>query len=135
MSYDLASLRSRFRFTIIHAAPPGGRRLIISRLLYRISLSKVLSRFEGSSILKRVSTSASVLAAFVLASSSVVNAGPVSNLISKSVASQNQETKEPEKRAQALKKYLEAQRLERDGNYSGAVAALKEATTLDPQSV
>lgn len=38
-------------------------------------------------------------------------------------------------RAQALKKYLEAQRLDQAGNYSGAVAAYKEALGLDPQSV
>lgn len=37
-------------------------------------------------------------------------------------------------RAQALKKYLEAQRLEQSGNFPGAVAAYKEAITLDPQS-
>ena len=49
-----------------------------------------------------------------------------------------QETKPPQssdKRADALKKYLEAQRLEQAGNYPGAVAAYKEALTLDPQSV
>lgn len=40
-----------------------------------------------------------------------------------------------DKRAEALKKYLEAQRLEQAGNYPGAVAAYKEALTLDPQSV
>src|SRR5207247_1925820 len=43
--------------------------------------------------------------------------------------------KDSDKRAQALKKYLEAQRLDHDGNYSGAVAAYKEAISLDPQSV
>lgn len=49
-----------------------------------------------------------------------------------------QETKPPQssdKRADALKKYLDAQRLEQAGNYPGAVAAYKEALTLDPQSV
>jgi tetratricopeptide (TPR) repeat protein len=40
-----------------------------------------------------------------------------------------------DKRAEALKKYLEAQRLEQAGNYPGAVAAYKEALVLDPQSV
>jgi len=65
-----------------------------------------------------------------------VNAVPVSNLTTSGpVVTQTQESKEPEKRAQALKKYLEAQRLEREGNYSGAVAALKEAIAMDPQSV
>jgi tetratricopeptide (TPR) repeat protein len=48
-----------------------------------------------------------------------------------------QESKQatPDKRAEALKKYLEAQRLEQAGNYPGAVAAYKEALVLDPQSV
>lgn len=41
---------------------------------------------------------------------------------------------EPDKRAQALKKFLEAQRLEQAGNYPGAVAAYKEAIALDPAS-
>jgi tetratricopeptide (TPR) repeat protein len=40
-----------------------------------------------------------------------------------------------DKRAQALSKYLEAKRLEEAGNYSGAVAAYKEAVELDSQSV
>ena len=40
-----------------------------------------------------------------------------------------------DKRAEALKKYLEAQRLNQAGNYPGAVAAYKEALALDPQSV
>lgn len=40
-----------------------------------------------------------------------------------------------DKRAQALNKYLEAKRLEEAGNYSGAVAAYKEAVELDSQSV
>ncbi|HSE97571.1 MAG TPA: tetratricopeptide repeat protein, partial [Blastocatellia bacterium] len=39
-----------------------------------------------------------------------------------------------DRRAQALKKYLEAQTLERSGNFTGAVAAYKEAVTLDPES-
>jgi tetratricopeptide (TPR) repeat protein len=38
-------------------------------------------------------------------------------------------------RAQALKKYLEAQRLEKAGNYPAAVEAYKEAIALDPNSV
>jgi tetratricopeptide (TPR) repeat protein len=37
-------------------------------------------------------------------------------------------------RAQALRKFLEAQNLEKSGNYPGAVAAYKEAVTLDPAS-
>ncbi len=39
-----------------------------------------------------------------------------------------------DQRAQALKKYLEAQNLEKAGNYPGAVAAYKEAIALDPAS-
>ena len=38
------------------------------------------------------------------------------------------------KSGEALKKYLEGQRLEQTGNYLGAVAAFKEAITLDPSS-
>jgi tetratricopeptide (TPR) repeat protein len=48
---------------------------------------------------------------------------------------QDKQTQNTDKRAEALKKYLEAQRLEQAGNYSGAVAAYKEALALDPQSV
>jgi tetratricopeptide (TPR) repeat protein len=44
-------------------------------------------------------------------------------------------TQNADKRAEAAKKYLEGRRLEESGNYSGAVAAYKEAITLDPQSV
>jgi tetratricopeptide (TPR) repeat protein len=48
-----------------------------------------------------------------------------------------QETKssqDSDKHARALKKYLEAQRLEQAQNYPGAVAAYKEAITLDPSA-
>jgi tetratricopeptide (TPR) repeat protein len=49
-----------------------------------------------------------------------------------------QETKDAaqrvDNRAQALKKFLEAQGLEKAGNYPAAVAAYKEAVTLDPDS-
>ena len=47
----------------------------------------------------------------------------------------NKESQNTDKRADALKKYLEAKRLDEAGNYPGAVAAYKEALTLDPQSV
>lgn len=49
----------------------------------------------------------------------------------------NQEKKDTggDKRGQALSKYLEAKRLEEANNYSGAVAAYKEAIELDPKSV
>jgi tetratricopeptide (TPR) repeat protein len=46
----------------------------------------------------------------------------------------SQDTPAADKRAQALKKYLEAQNLEKAGNYPAAVAAYKEAITLDPTS-
>jgi tetratricopeptide (TPR) repeat protein len=39
-----------------------------------------------------------------------------------------------DKRADAVKKYLEAKRLEETGNYSGAVEAYKQAIDLDPKS-
>jgi len=40
-----------------------------------------------------------------------------------------------DKRADALKKFLEGKRLEQSGNYTGAVGAYKEAIDLDPNSV
>lgn len=49
-------------------------------------------------------------------------------------AQENKPAQASDNRAQALKKYLEAQRLEQSGNYPGAVAAYKEAITLDPSS-
>jgi len=48
---------------------------------------------------------------------------------------ENKESQNADKRADALKKYLEAKRLDEAGNYPGAVAAYKEALALDPQSV
>jgi tetratricopeptide (TPR) repeat protein len=48
---------------------------------------------------------------------------------------ENKESQSADKRADALKKYLEAKRLDEAGNYPGAVAAYKEALALDPQSV
>jgi hypothetical protein len=50
-------------------------------------------------------------------------------------AQDNKESQSADKRADALKKYLEAKRLDDAGNYPGAVAAYKEALALDPQSV
>ena len=47
----------------------------------------------------------------------------------------NSQSQSADKRADALKKYLEAKRLDDAGNYPGAVAAYKEALALDPQSV
>ena len=48
---------------------------------------------------------------------------------------ENKDSQSADKRADALKKYLEAKRLDEAGNYTGAVAAYKEALALDPQSV
>jgi len=50
-------------------------------------------------------------------------------------AQNNSQSQSADKRADALKKYLEAKRLDDAGNYPGAVAAYKEALALDPQSV
>src|SRR6185369_3888530 len=50
-------------------------------------------------------------------------------------AQENKPAQAGDKRADALKKYLEAQRLDQAGNYPGAVAAYKEALALDPDSV
>src|SRR4029077_4059643 len=50
-------------------------------------------------------------------------------------AQENKPAQGGDKRADALKKYLEAQRMDQAGNYPGAVAAYKEALALDPESV
>ena len=50
-------------------------------------------------------------------------------------AQDDKQSQGADKRADALKKYLEAKRLDEAGNYPGAVAAYKEALALDPQSV
>jgi tetratricopeptide (TPR) repeat protein len=50
-------------------------------------------------------------------------------------AAQDNKDAQTDKRAQAAKKYLEAKRLEDSGNIPAAVAAYKEAVTLDPASV
>src|SRR5689334_21274417 len=51
------------------------------------------------------------------------------------IAAQDNKDAQTDKRAQAAKKYLEAKRLEDSGNIPAAVAAYKEAVTLDPASV
>jgi tetratricopeptide (TPR) repeat protein len=51
-----------------------------------------------------------------------------------STAQDAKPTQAADKRAEALKKYLEAQSHEKSGNFPAAVAAYKEAVTLDPQS-
>jgi len=50
-------------------------------------------------------------------------------------AAQDNKDAQADKRTQAAKKYLEAKRLEDSGNIPAAVAAYKEAVTLDPASV
>ncbi|MGH9822950.1 MAG: tetratricopeptide repeat protein, partial [Blastocatellia bacterium] len=45
-----------------------------------------------------------------------------------------QEPKQEDKKAEALKKYLEAQRLEKSGNLTAAIDAYKQAMELDPTS-
>jgi tetratricopeptide (TPR) repeat protein len=55
---------------------------------------------------------------------------------SPAVSSQdNKSAQGADKRAEAARKYLEGKRLEESGNFPGAVAAYREAVTLDPQSV
>lgn len=58
----------------------------------------------------------------------------LSLVIATSALSQNKPVPAADQRAEALKKYLEAQNLEKAGNYPGAVTAYKEAIALDPAS-
>ena len=71
--------------------------------------------------------------AMALAVAVVASAKPASGASFK--AQENKPSQSGDKRAEALKKYLEAQRMDQAGNYPGAVAAYKEALALDPQSV
>ena len=59
----------------------------------------------------------------------------VESVLGAGFSAQDKESQSADKRADALKKYLEAKRLDEAGNYPGAVAAYKEALALDPQSV
>src|SRR5215467_5660854 len=52
----------------------------------------------------------------------------------KSSADQPSGSQGTDKKTEALKKYLEAQRLEKANNYTGAVNAYKDAIVLDPAS-
>ncbi len=56
------------------------------------------------------------------------------SLIVQAMAQEAKPQQGTDDRAQALKKYLEAQSLEKSGNYPGAVEAYKEAIKLDPSS-
>jgi tetratricopeptide (TPR) repeat protein len=76
---------------------------------------------------------ASAALALAITLAGVANAGTVSG--ASLIAQDNKPAQSSDKRADALKKYLEAQRLDQAGNYPGAVAAYKEALALDPQSV
>lgn len=79
----------------------------------------------------KFTTSAALAMAIVLAGAANVGSAFAGGLS----AQEKKPSESSDKRADALKKYLEAQRLDQAGNYPGAVAAYKEALELDPQSV
>ncbi|HSQ20943.1 MAG TPA: tetratricopeptide repeat protein, partial [Blastocatellia bacterium] len=79
----------------------------------------------------KFTTSAALAMAIVLAGAANVG----SAFAGRFSAQEKKPSESSDKRADALKKYLEAQRLDQAGNYPGAVAAYKEALELDPQSV
>ena len=87
---------------------------------------------EKGSKLNNNRLTASAVLALVIA---LVGFSEVRSASGAAFKSQDSKQSDSDKRADALKKYLEAQRLEKDGNYPGAVAAYKEALALDPQSV
>jgi tetratricopeptide (TPR) repeat protein len=60
---------------------------------------------------------------------------PANPLPGSPTPAQDKQTSQGDKRAEALKKYLEAKRLDDAGNFPGAIAAYKEAIALDPESV
>jgi len=78
----------------------------------------------------KMATSAVLVLVMTLAGSTNAKPAPGADF-----RAQDKQTQGTDKRAEALKKYLEAQRLEQAGNYSGAVSAYKEALALDPQSI
>ncbi len=78
---------------------------------------------------KKFTASAILALAMALAGSNV------ESVLGAGFSTQDKESQSADKRADALKKYLEAKRLDEAGNYPGAVAAYKEALALDPQSV
>src|SRR4029079_9196094 len=81
-------------------------------------------------ILRNRTIMTSAALALVIALTGVGNVGSASGAIFK--AQEAKPAQSTDKRADALKKYLEAQRLDQAGNYPGAVAAYKEALALDP---
>jgi tetratricopeptide (TPR) repeat protein len=85
-----------------------------------------------------ISTGAVVLALLFASSSASAIQTPVQQKPAPAVQDEkNKPASEKQgspKSGEALKKYLEGQRLEQTGNYSGAVAAFKEAIALDPSS-
>jgi tetratricopeptide (TPR) repeat protein len=83
--------------------------------------------------LKNKKFTAGAALALAIALATAANVGSVSG--AGLGAQDNSQSQSTDKRAEALKKYLEAKRLDDAGNYPGAVAAYKEALALDPQSV
>jgi tetratricopeptide (TPR) repeat protein len=80
-----------------------------------------------------ITVGAALALAFLLSPAGLTNAEAATRASLRAQTSQGQPS--VDKRADALKKYLEAKRLDDAGNYPGAVAAYKEALALDPQSV
>ena len=74
-------------------------------------------------------------ASAILALAMALAGANVESVLGAGFSAQDKESQSADKRADALKKYLEAKRLDEAGNYPGAVAAYKEALALDPQSV
>src|SRR5215813_6067383 len=87
---------------------------------------------EKGSKLKNHRLAASAVLALVIA---LIAFSGVKPALGAAFKFQDSKQSDTDKRADALKKYLDAQRLEKDGNYPAAVAAYKEALALDPQSV
>lgn len=85
---------------------------------------------KGSIVLirKNIKTSA------IIALAMLITFAPVTTGLHIAMAQENKPVPAVDKRAEALKKYLEAQNLERSGNFPGAVQAYKEAIDLDPAS-
>ena len=83
-------------------------------------------------ILRNNKFTASAALALVMALAGVSNVGLA---FGAGFRTQDKPPQSADKRADALKKYLEAKRLDEAGNYPAAVAAYKEALALDPESI
>ena len=95
-----------------------------------------VTKAHGKEVILRnynIKSSVILALAMALAVAVVTTAKPASGSSFKT--QENKPAQSGDKRAEALKKYLEAQRMDQAGNYPGAVAAYKEALALDPQSV